>query len=396
MSRIVFAWQLGANYGHLMTDLPIAECLRSLGHDVSFVVADEQIAAQVLSPANFRFIPSPRRPRPSTATPALASYAEIMEESGFGDDESLSSLVHEWSILLESTRAEVIVADHAPVAVLAARFLNKPTVILGTGFTVPPPVTPFPLIRPWETIEPGRLQRAENRVLGRINSLSARRGFPALTHLFELFAARATLLTTFPELDPFGPRLRGTYVGPITSESMSTPVQWTADSRHRVLAYLRPSVPKLAAVLTALEESQAQVICVVPDATAELQQHFAGTSVRLLSHPVPLNTLLRSADLVVSYGGAGLTAASLTTGVPMLLVPQNAEQVLGSMQVVKRGAGVLIGPREGDLDVAPALARMLSDDSFKAAAQRFQRQYAAFDGHAASGIAASMIAACAK
>lgn len=396
MSRIVFAWQLGANYGHLMTDLPIAERLRALGHDVSFVVSDEFIAAQLLSPANFQFVPAPRHARPPASAPALVSYADIMEASGFADEHSLATLTHEWSERIASTRADVIVADHAPMAVLAARLLGIPTVILGTGFTVPPLIAPLPLIRPWETIEPGRLQRLDNRVLRRINSLLARRGLSGFAHLFDMFAGLTTLLTTFPELDPFGPRNHGTYLGPITSEATSTPVQWNIGARHHILAYLRPSVAKLGAILTALEQADAEVICVVPGATEELERHFESTSIRLLGRPLPLLSLMPSADLVVSYGGAGLVASSLTAGVPMFLVPENTEQMLGSMQVAKLGAGMVIEPWQPDRNVEPALQRMLSDGSFTQAAQRFHRRHAAFDRNAASTAAAALIVECAS
>lgn len=38
MSRILFAWELGENYGHLMRLAPVADKLRAAGHQLLFAV----------------------------------------------------------------------------------------------------------------------------------------------------------------------------------------------------------------------------------------------------------------------------------------------------------------------------------------------------------------------
>jgi UDP:flavonoid glycosyltransferase YjiC (YdhE family) len=390
--QILFAWQLGANYGHLMTDLPIAEILRERGHDVSFTVADRHIATEILAPLDIPFSPAPPAPERSTAAPP-ASHAEIMQASGFGDDRILDRMLNAWSALL-SSNTDVLVADHAPMALLAAYVLDIPAVVLGNGFTIPPLVSPLPCTRPWEDIEVSRLQQAEHTVLSRINAVVARHDRRPLRRLAELFVGRKTLLTTFPELDPYADRENGTYIGYISGQSTGTAVSWQAGSRPRVFAYLRPTVPRIAAILTALEESGGQVIVAMPGAGADLRQHFASTNITLLSSAVPLAPLLGSADLVVGYGGAGMIASSLLAGVPMLLVPENAEQYLGAMQVAKLGAGILIDVRQEDGDVAPALARLLQHPSYRSAARALAAKYCAFDPDAAADLAASMILEC--
>lgn len=210
MSRVVFAWQLGGNYGHLTTDLPIAQHLREEGHEVSFIVPHARIAAEVLAPAGFSFMPGPMVEATAGARQIQASYAEIMDASGFGDARSLARLLEEWSELFRTARADVIVADHAPLAILSARCLRLPSVSIGNGFTVPPLLDPFPTIRPWEPLKAGRLEQIESRLVHRINSLGAQQREPreALTSLWQLFADSAALITTFAELDPYGPRDR--------------------------------------------------------------------------------------------------------------------------------------------------------------------------------------------
>jgi UDP:flavonoid glycosyltransferase YjiC (YdhE family) len=398
MSCVVFAWQLGGNYGHLMTDLPIAECLRQDGHEVSFIIPDRRIGTELLAPAGFSFTSVPTIDVAASPRQGQASYAEIMDASGFGDDRSLARLLEHWSSLFRAARADVIVADHAPLAVLSARILGIPNVLIGNGFTVPPLLNPFPSIRTWESLQPGRLQQIEGRLLDRINTLGARQVRPSavLTCLSQLFADSAALLTTFCELDPYGPRDQGTYVGPIMSDSRAPPIAWQSDSRQRVFAYLHPSVSRMTEVLTALEDSGAQVICAMPGASPELERHFAGTALSLLGHTVPLTPLLAGADCVVSHGGSGLISSSLLAGVPMLLVPHNPEQYLGSIQVAKLGAGIVVGPQPCDGEFAAALERLLGTSGHRDAARRYAAKYRDHDRHAAVRAAASVIAACVR
>jgi UDP:flavonoid glycosyltransferase YjiC (YdhE family) len=394
--RISFAWQLGANYGHLMTDVPVAECLRRRGYDVSFTVADMRIATEVLAPLGFSFTAAPLWSSPTAppqSPPPPASYAEIMQSSGFGDDRVLDQMLDAWMVLVR-THADVLVADHAPMALLAAYLLGIPAVLMGNGFTIPPLMSPFPGIRPWEEVQANRLLMAEHNVLQRINATIGRHGKQPLQRLADLFASGKILLTTIPELDPYADRRSGAYVGFISASSNGTPVRWQSASRPRIFAYLRPSMPRIAAILTALEESGAQVIVAMPGAGADLQRHFASTQVTLLGGAVPLAELLSGADLVVSYGGAGTIASSLLAGVPMLLVPQNAEQYLNSVLAAKLDAGILIDIRQEDSDVAPALARLLREPSYRLAARALAEKYRAFDPDAAAESAADMILEC--
>jgi UDP:flavonoid glycosyltransferase YjiC (YdhE family) len=210
----------------------------------------------------------------------------------------------------------------------------------------------------------------------------------------ELFARSKRLLTTFPELDPYGTREDGSYIGPISGESNAKAVNWRPGSLPRIFAYLRPTVPRIAAILTALEESVAQVIVAMPGASSELQRHFESTSVTLLGHAVPLTPLLGDADMVVSYGGAGTIAQSLLAGVPMLLAPQNAEQYLSAMRVAKLGAGVLVGLEQEDNDIARALEQLLGNPTYREGARQIATRYQSFDRDAAAGTAASIIAQC--
>jgi hypothetical protein len=89
MSRILFAWELGANLGHLSRDVPVAEKLREAGHDVVFAVRDTRVAAEILTPRQFDFIQSPVFLGRAHLSEPPANYAEILEAEGWCDHTAL-------------------------------------------------------------------------------------------------------------------------------------------------------------------------------------------------------------------------------------------------------------------------------------------------------------------
>lgn len=167
--RILFAWELGANSGHLARDIPVAEQLRKLGHDVTFAARDLRVAQEVLAPRGFRFLQAPRPHTAGHRKQPPANYSGILLAGGYGDALNLVGSVGGWAALLDVTQTDVVVINHAPTAALAARALAIPAVITCIGFELPPNVEPLPSFRPWETRSIDELRQADATVLGNIN-----------------------------------------------------------------------------------------------------------------------------------------------------------------------------------------------------------------------------------
>lgn len=393
MARVLFAWELGANYGHLTTDLPVAEALRSSGYEVHFAVPDLRLAAALLEPAGFPFRAAPRLPTPEGPLRAPVSYAEILLASGFENEAFIVRLVQDWLRTIDELRPDALVIDHAPAALTAAVASDTPAILLGSGFTMPPDVSPLPSIRPWEAVSTERRQRADSLALSRINRALALGNRPPLRRLVDLFAGHPALITTFAELDPYGPRAACDYLGPLDAENKGLSAQWQTSSGRRIFAYLHAATPGIDAVLMALEECGAEVICIVPGASEALMKHFEPTRVRLLDQRVPLEPLLRGADQVVTHGGQGLIASALASGVPLLLIPHAVEQYLSALQVRKLGAGVVLDiDRRERRQVAQALGELLDREEYRRAAHSFALRHEGFDRRGAARKAAERIA----
>jgi len=391
MHRIVFAWELGENYGHIARGLPIAQRLRARGHDVVFAVRDVEVANSLLAPKGVPFVAAPRPLQTAQLRHTPSNYGQILAECGYAHRSSLRATLRAWINLWQLLKPAAIVIDHSPTALLAARTLNIPVMLLGTGFTIPPDADPLPPINPWEKVPLDELRRSDNLVLGNINDALSCVGQAPLGRIADLFVGLPSLIATFHELDHYGSRTMGSFIGPFASASDHPKVTWTQAERTHVFAYLRMSVAGLELILNALRQIDAEVICAIPDVPDALRKRLTTADFRVYPHAIDLPSVLNGSDVAVSYGGAGMTSEALTAGVPLLLVPQFIEQYLGAKCVQGLGAGIMIDRQRPGMDLSTALRMLITEPRYKEAAAALARKFSAFDSSAACEAATDAI-----
>jgi UDP:flavonoid glycosyltransferase YjiC (YdhE family) len=379
MSRILFAWELGAYYGHLSRQIPIADQLRKLGYDIGFAVRDPRVAAELLAPRRFAFMQAPFWFRPSCLVGFPVNYAELLIAEGHADVPGLWGMVRSWIGLFELFRPNALVIDHSPTALLAARIVGLPAVLIGSGFEIPPDRFPLPSIRPWESVDEDRLRRAEDCVLDSINTVCKSFKASPLNRVAELFGGSVKILATFAELDHYGLRSDEIYAGPILSGMAGRSMTWLGTGLPRVFAYLRPSVPGFEALLSSLSLLEAEVLIAAPGIRRVQAEAVASSRCRVVDRPIRLDRLVDSSDLAISYGGVGMVSNCLLAGLPMLLVPQNVEQYLLSRRVEALGAGLVSGERRNEADFVEILTGLLREPRYRRNANAFARNYADFN-----------------
>lgn len=376
MSRILIAWELGANFGHLVRLLPIAEQLRRLGHELLFAVRDTEVAAALLGPGGFIFTQAPFWHGRACLSAAPINYAELLIAEGYCRRDGLTGMLRSWLSLIQVFQADIVIADHSPTALLAARIAKIPAVCIDNGFGLPPDVSPLPSIRAWEPVTEQRLRQAEDTVLQAINTVCRHFGAAGLERLVDLFNTEAVLLTTFAELDHYGSRDGTDYTGPIFLNAVGQAVQWQGAHQKKLFAYLRPNIPGIGNLLKALAELDAEIICVIPG-LKRLNRAIANR-LRVYVNPVQMDTIVLSADLVVSYAGSGMVCCALLSGVPLLLVPQNVEQYMLGCRIDELGAGLTLGKNRSEEDFRASLQRLLNEDCFRRAANSFASRHTGF------------------
>lgn len=177
MARFALAWELHGGADHLS---PLARLARSLverGHQVDFILRDLGVASAALGELMQHPLvalwPAPIWQQPSAplGQPTCNSVDHLMQE-GYASPSGLLGLATGWRTILQALDPDLLVADHAPTALLAARGLRFPCVQL-ESCAAPIPVPP-----------PQAVQ-----VLNSCNTVLAQLGQPPLTTLHELLGA---------------------------------------------------------------------------------------------------------------------------------------------------------------------------------------------------------------
>lgn len=376
MANILFGWELGANLGHVAKFLPLAQALRARGHAITWALSQTGAAARVIDRAGFAWLQAPVFPERRHATPPV-SYADILARFGYGDAADLLGLTVAWRELLRLTNARLLLADHAPTALLAARTLDLPAMLFSTGFCVPPTVVPTPAMRAWAPAPPERLAAIEQPVLNSIDTVLARFGKPPLGGVARLFDVAENALMGFRELDHYPGRAGGRYWGDLTDAGVGIPPPWPELPGKRLFAYLRRETRHLDALLAALRALAQPTVIFFPGAPAALLKKHAAPHLAYVDTPIDLARTGREADAAITYASLSTTTRFLLAGKPLLLLPGHLEQFLLARRVAKMGAGVLVAPDRPAADLPDRLRRVLDDPQLAANARGFARKYAA-------------------
>jgi UDP:flavonoid glycosyltransferase YjiC (YdhE family) len=394
MACVFYAWEFGANLGHIGTFLPVAKRLRERGHAVSWGVAQPQQAARLLPQAGFEWLAAPTMPEQKRAGAPL-NYADILLRCGYAAPDSLLGLVVAWRGLFSLTQAQVVVADHAPTAILAARTLGLPVMLFGGGFFCPPPQSPTPVMRAWQPMPQARLQALDDLALASINAVLAQLQQPPLRCIAELFAVAENTLLTFPELDHYEQRGPAKYWGNLPA-AVAEPPCWPSTQNdtppaqsetqpvpQRLFVYLRRELAHYTAALAALAQladaRAVHILIYIPDLDAATRARYTTPSVMFADGPVDLNQVAKDADAALTYASPAASCAFLLAGKPLLMLPGQLEQFVLARRVEQMGAGRLVNPEDAPGNLVARLTDILTHSVYRQNAQAFATKYAAFD-----------------
>ena len=374
MSRFLYVWELGTNLGHVGRFEPLAKVLGAGGHDVILAVRETEPCARLLG-GRFKWLQAPVVSERQILGSPL-NYADILLRFGYDDPTRLRGILVAWQEMMRSVQPELVLADHAPTAILAARTLVLPVMLLGTGFFCPPQRDPFPGLRPWELVADDILAKRDAIALSTINTVLDYLKSARLDRLSDLFDVEENAIVTLPELDHYPNRGLARYWGSIHSFSgTSSRHPWPPGHGKRLFAYLRIEHPHFRKVLQAVASAGSPAIMYVPNWSFE---EALPPNVLVIAEPTDMQVVTAEADLAIVYGGT-TTNAFLMAGKPVLCLPTHLEQFLLALRIASLGTGLLISPEHHNPDIAGAFARMLRDDNFALNARAFASKYAFLD-----------------
>ena len=369
--NVLAAWELGGNWGHVARDLPVLRRLQAQGHDVRYGVRDATIAASLCASIGIHCVTAPHGAAIRRMPRGLAGYGAILFADGLNDAAMLEGRLAGWMRLFAEHRIDVLLADYAPSALLAARVAGIPSVAVGSGFEIPPDAAELPsFLADADRDAPAR-RFSEDLVLFNVNRVLRALGAAPLERLAQVFQGARNVLTTVAELDHCGARADATYAGPLQDLPGGVAANWKGTTGPRVLVYLRGTGSIVDLVLQALEKIDAEVIAVLPEVG---RRPDVRAEIQVFRQPVRFNGLLESADLVIA-AGIGTVTTALLAGVPVLMLPANAEQAMLARRVTQTGAGMSVDGGTA-ATVLDAIDRLLRDASFRTGARALAAKYA--------------------
>ncbi len=377
MSKLLYAWELGAAYGHIGGFLPLARALRARGHEVFWAVAQPGPATQLLAQDDFDWLQAPTCAEAPRVGPPL-SYNDILLRFGYAREETLLPLVGAWRELMRLHGAQVVLANHAPTAILAARTLRIPVMLFSSGFCAPPRRRPLPNMRPWLALPSGKLEALEAEALASINAVLGHFGLTPLDAVAQLFDVAEDTLLGFPELDHYAERGPARYWGSLPDAGVGDAPSWPALPGKRIFAYLRAGTPHHEAALAALHALGAPAIVYFPDAPPALLVRYAAPYLAFSAKPLALAQTAREADVAITYASMSTTTSLLLKGKPLVLLPGHLEQYLLARRVEEMGAGLTVNPDRPRTDLQLKLQRVVFEPDFGLNAQAFATKYANF------------------
>jgi UDP:flavonoid glycosyltransferase YjiC (YdhE family) len=371
MARILMTWELGAGYGHLAPLLSLARPLQAEGHTLMFAVRDLTGAEAVLGASGIPYVPAPANFAPRQGS--IHSYPQILLYTAFNDLDDLNSRVRAWRALYTLLKPDILVCDHSPTALLAARGLPLRCVATGNGFVLPPDVTPLPELRPWQAADPEQLVRDEARALDMANTVLRALGAPPLARLGGLLGDVSQALFTLKELDNYaGQRAGAEYWGVPPGPAGAEP-RWPAGDGKRVFVYGQP-FDGLQQVLSDLDKSGHRTLVYIPRIAPEERRRQQSERLHFADALLDMATVSRDCDCAVMTSGHGSTTAMLLAGKPVLLLPQHLEMLLIAESVQKQGAG-LSAPALNPDAIRGKIARLLEEESFTREARAIAERY---------------------
>jgi len=362
---------LGASFGHVARLIPMARHFQRHGDHVELVVRDPRLLAETIGAGALACRAAPHLTPDPRPRPLSLNYADSLVRNGYGEPDALAALVDRWIAVFEHTRPDLVILEHAPGALLAASEAGLAAIVVGSGFTVPPIITPQPTIQPWFEVPEAELLRRERRLVASVNAAMAGRRMPPIQAAADLFANAARHVCTWPELDHYEARPADEYAGPI-GDLEGEPVTWPPGGGPRVFFYGYGD-----GLLRVLAHAAARGCrCVVYRPNGAADAGDAGSSVVWLKRPADLARSAETCDLAVCEA-PGAATQFLLAGVPVLMLPRHLEQELWAYRAARRGLveSVSLFSTGAASDPVAAFGRALASDSLRSRATDLATTY---------------------
>lgn len=365
MASVILCSELGRSSGHLAKLADYAVELEAQGYSVKLVCHDLQGAHQIPEFFDIAIFQAPVfrdvKNKSGLGETNYLNYSSILRSNGYAEPQTLAPLLRGWLHLQATLDADMVIADHAPTAILAAKLLKIPSILTGSGYSVPPLTSPMQTICPWKEPREADLLYEDQEVVQVVNDTIIELGFSEirLKHAKDMFSDAAQWIFSIPEMDHYGPRDQPYVVRWTNTTPRSNPV-WPRAHGDKLFVYLHADSFYLRPLLEQLQLSQQPALVVVPGVSSGLIERYHDTNITLQRELVNLKLTADQCNLFINNGEHDIVYELLSYGIPSTLLPSEPQQVMLAYQLAQKGYS-FVGPATVDELDLPALLQRTRD-----------------------------------
>ncbi len=348
MRTILFTAELGAGLGHIMPLLRIAQAMRSrlaaageAPFRAVFVLHDPHHIRPHLAEGDLA-LAAPRPASLGNIRSHTASFAEILALAGFSRSDDLLRGLAAWDDIFTLCTPDVLVADHSPLAVLAARG-RLPTLVTGNAFNAPPAqIKNYPALIAGTDAPP-----IQQSMLATVNAALRGRDLPEIAALPHFMEGDARAVFMLPMFDPYGP-LRDT---PLLGTYESGIVPLAPPPAPAIFIYGHANLALTRRLVQASVSAGLPVIAHLTGGETESTRFLKRQGAEVLTNLPNVSEIFPRISVAVSHAGAGLSQSAFAAGRPQVVVPIHSESQMIARQIVKLNTGFCFDPTDGDVEV---------------------------------------------
>lgn len=340
MLGALLAWEAGGGRGHVVPLRTIAEAVSDrFTFDAALCELEhkDELAA-FCEPVQGPWLPYSGEYRESQGNPPSATWGEVLADIGFRRPEILRECIGWWQGVIRECDISLVIADHAPCALLAARGLGVPSIAIGAGYWLPPPnMDAFPVLLPRFS----RLLYDEAETVDIVNSVVPEFGIPKLRRLPEIYEASDQLVFSLDMLDPYREWRKQPLLPPIVGGTVEP-----ASGGDEIFVYFSTTEKSDPGLMEAIGSLGVPVRAFIPGLDALLAEGLARRGVIVERSAVPPDLVAERSRLIINAAQHGTLCLGLGAGLPQVAVPQQREQLYNALAAERRG--VLVNVEKED------------------------------------------------
>jgi UDP:flavonoid glycosyltransferase YjiC (YdhE family) len=355
--HVLLASEANEGLGHIAPWAVLVKRIAQAGHRVSIACPHPELAKSILGKGVLQYHqawwPSMHA---GISSQHSSHWEDLLWSLGYGSARAVFECLQRWLNLMQRIQPTVVLADYAPLAMIASRTLGIPVIEAGGGFCVPPNDGRAPIMLPSVrnldeqsvSIAQERGQNISQAINHALKRLGAAWQLNCFADIFRL--AHIRCVTTMSFLDHYLAERKNqaiTHLGHLEVSSFGAELTTTCEAwvnhkagRKRMLCYLKSDTPRLLEIYKYFAASSSWEILILgkldrDDMEALSNNHDVAPHIHIFDTAVNLAQALPLTDVFVTNGGIHSLSHALDSGCLCLLIPSQMEQAALALQLAQ-------------------------------------------------------------